>query len=49
MFASVIDGGLASKRAIETVKILVKELKKIDDDIYIDWTTKKYEKYPFYH
>lgn len=38
-----------AKRAIETVKILVKELKKIDDDIYIDWTTKKYEKYPFYH
>ncbi len=37
-----------AKRAIETVKNLVKELKKVDDDIYIDWTTKKYEKYPFF-
>lgn len=37
-----------AKRAIETVKNLAQELKKIDDDIYIDWTTKKYEKYPFF-
>jgi len=36
------------RRAIETVKNLVKELKQTDDDICIDWTTKKYEKYPFY-
>ena len=37
-----------AKRAIETVKNLAQELKKIDDDIYIDWTTKKYGKYPFF-
>ena len=37
-----------AKRAIETVKNLAQELKRIDDDIHIDWTTKKYEKYPFF-
>jgi len=37
-----------AKRAIETVKNLAQELKKIDNDIYIDWTTKSYKKYPFF-
>ena len=37
-----------AKRAIETVKNLAQELNKIDDRILIDWTTKKYEKYPFF-
>ena len=37
-----------AKRAIETVKNLAQELKKIDNDIYIDWTTKSYNKYPFF-
>jgi hypothetical protein len=37
-----------AKRAIETVKNLAQELKKIDSDIYIDWTTKSYKKYPFF-
>jgi len=37
-----------AKRAIETVKNLAQELKKIDNDIYIDWTTKSYHKYPFF-
>jgi len=36
-----------AKRAIETVKNLAQELKKIDNGIYIDWTTKSYNKYPF--
>jgi len=37
-----------AERVIETVRHLVQELKKIDDSIYIDWTTKKYERYPFF-
>lgn len=37
-----------AKRAIETVKNLAQELKKIDNDIYIDWTTKSYNKYPWF-
>ena len=37
-----------AKRAIETVKNLAQELNKIDDRVLIDWTTKKYEKYPFF-
>jgi len=37
-----------AKRAIETVKNLAQELKKIDNDIYIDWTTKSYNKYPYF-
>ena len=37
-----------AKRAIETVKNLAQELNKIDNDIYIDWTTKSYKKYPFF-
>ena len=40
--------GNDAKRAIETVKNLAQELKKIDADIYVEWTTKKYEKYPFF-
>ncbi len=40
--------GNDAKRAIETVKNLAQELKKIDADIYIEWTTKKYEKYPYF-
>lgn len=35
-------------RAIETVKNLALELYKIDGSILIDWTTKRYEKYPFF-
>jgi len=37
-----------AKRAIETVKNLAQELKKLDNDIYIDWTTKSYNKYPYF-
>ena len=37
-----------AKRAIETVKNLTQELNKIDNRIHIDWTTSKYEKYPFF-
>lgn len=37
-----------AKRAIETVKNLARELKKIDNAIDIGWTTNKYEKYPFF-
>jgi hypothetical protein len=37
-----------AKRAIETVKNLAQELKKIDNDIHIDWTTKSYNKYPYF-
>lgn len=37
-----------AQRAIETVKNLAQELNKIDDLILIDWTTKEYEKYPFF-
>jgi hypothetical protein len=37
-----------AKRAIETVKNLAQELKKIEDDIDIDWTIKKYDKYPYF-
>ena len=37
-----------AKRAIETVKNLAQALKKIDNDIYIDWTTKSYNKYPYF-
>jgi len=37
-----------AKRAIETVKNLAQGLNKIDDRVLIDWTTKKYEKYPFF-
>jgi len=40
--------GNDAKRAIETVKNLAQELKKIDADIYVEWTTRKYEKYPFF-
>ena len=40
--------GNDAKRAIQTVKNLAQELKKIDADIYVEWTTKKYEKYPFF-
>lgn len=40
--------GPDAKRAIETVKNLIRELKKIDNTIDIDWTTHKYEKYPFF-
>lgn len=40
--------GKDAKRAIETVKNLTQELNKIDDRILIDWTTKKYERYPFF-
>ena len=36
-----------AKRAIDTVKNIAKELNKIDENIIIDWTTWKYEKYPF--
>jgi len=34
-------------RAIETVRNLVNELKKIDETIYVDWITRKFEKYPY--
>lgn len=37
-----------ANRAIETVKNLIQELKRIDDDIQIDWTTKRYDKYPYF-
>lgn len=37
-----------ARSAIDTVKNLVQELNNIDDRILIDWTTKKYEKYPFW-
>jgi hypothetical protein len=37
-----------AKRAINAVKKLAQELHKIDNSIFIDWTTKKYEKYPFW-
>jgi hypothetical protein len=37
-----------AKRAIETVKKLARKLKKIDDAVDIDWTTHKYERYPFF-
>lgn len=40
--------GKDAKRAIETVKNLAQELKKIDDAVDIDWTTHKYERYPFF-
>lgn len=40
--------GNDAKRAIEAVKNLAQELKKIDADIYVEWTTKKYENYPFF-
>jgi hypothetical protein len=35
-------------RAIETVKNLAQELKKIDDAVDIEWTTHKYKRYPFF-
>ena len=37
-----------AQRAVETVKNLAQELKKIDNDVHIDWTTKSYNKYPFF-
>ena len=37
-----------AKRAIETAKNLAQELKKIDHDVHIDWTTKSYNKYPYF-
>jgi len=37
-----------AKRAVETVKNLAQELKKLDDAVDIDWTTHKYERYPFF-
>ena len=37
-----------ARRAIETVKNVVKELSKIDKEIDSKWTVKKYEKYPFF-
>ncbi len=37
-----------ARKAIKTVKNIAKELKKIDIDSDIDWTTWKYEKYPFF-
>jgi len=37
-----------AKRAIETVKKLLKKLKETDDTVDIDWTTHKYERYPFF-
>lgn len=40
--------GNDAKKAIETVKNLAQELKKIDADIDVEWTTNKYEKYPFF-
>ena len=40
--------GKDAKRAIETVKNLAQELKKVDNKIFIDWTTKSYNKYPFF-
>jgi len=40
--------GNDAKRAIETVKNVAQELKKIDNNIYIDWTAKSYNKYPFF-
>lgn len=37
-----------AKKAIETVKNLVQELEKIDAAVDVEWTTNKYEKYPFF-
>ena len=37
-----------TKRAIETVKNVAQELKKIDNNINIEWTTKSYNKYPYF-
>jgi len=37
-----------AKRAIETVKNVAQELEKIDNNINIEWTTKSYNKYPYF-
>jgi hypothetical protein len=38
-----------AKRAIETVKNLAQELKIVDSDIHVEWTTKSYDKYLFFN
>lgn len=37
-----------AKRAIDTVKNVAQELEKIDNNINIEWTTKSYNKYPYF-
>lgn len=37
-----------AKRAIETVKNVAQELEKIDNNINIEWTTRSYNKYPYF-
>jgi hypothetical protein len=37
-----------AKRAVETVKNVVQELEKIDNKISTEWTTKSYNRYPYY-
>ena len=37
-----------SDKAIETVRNLVQQLSNMDARILTDWTTRKYEKYPFF-
>ena len=40
--------GKHAERAIETVKNVAQELKKIDNNISIEWTTTSYNKYPYF-